>query len=72
MTMLPDMETCDSSCLEAYGYEEMALYLTFVKTGITYRYDGVPEDVFYGLQNASSKGQYFQKYIRNSYKGEKV
>lgn len=37
------------------------------KSGRSYTYDGVPEDVYLGLINAESAGRYFNNVIRGVY-----
>ena len=63
MEMIP----VTSENIEAYGYdpEIQELHVTFLKSGLTYAYDGVPESVVDGLKQSSSKGQYFHQYIKN-------
>lgn len=64
MTMTP----VNSSNLSAVGYDRSTrvLYISF-NSGSTYAYDGVPEHVYIGLMNATSKGSYHAAYIKNSY-----
>ena len=57
-----------SSTLSRAAYEEETetLDVTF-KNGRTYTYEGVPKDVFEGLRDAPSAGQYFHSQIRDRY-----
>lgn len=70
--MTPYMESCNSSCIEEFGYdrERGALYITF-HSGGTYLYEGVEEDTYLGLRDASSKGKYFHNYIKDKYSCDK-
>jgi hypothetical protein len=57
-----------SSNLAAVGYDfdSAVLRVEFLKGGM-YEYHGVPSEVYEGLINASSKGQYFSQFIKKSY-----
>lgn len=61
----------ESSTIEAVGYEGTTLEVKF-KTGKTYRYQAVPEQVYNELMGSSSKGSYFAKHIRNEYTCERL
>lgn len=65
------LKDCESSCLKGYGYENGTLNVVF-NSGTTYKYDGVPQEIYEGLENAESKGKYFMSSIRNTYKGERL
>ncbi|HYI26347.1 MAG TPA: KTSC domain-containing protein [Bradyrhizobium sp.] len=58
----------ESSAISAVEYDEedSALDITFTG-GKTYRYKGVPADVYAGLLDADSKGQYFNSRIKNAF-----
>lgn len=60
-----DMQPVSSSDLAAVGYDEdtATLRIEFLKGG-TYEYHGVPKDIYDGLINASSKGKYFDQFIK--------
>lgn len=62
MNMIP----VASSNLSSVGYENNILFVSFNHGG-TYSYRGVPYSVFQNLLNASSKGQYFARNIKNVY-----
>ena len=62
MNMIPVV----SSDLSSVGYENGTLYIRF-RSGGTYMYFYVPEDVYRGLMSASSNGRYFHAYIKNQY-----
>lgn len=70
---MADMQKVASSNIDSIGYDKpnKALYVSFLSSG-TYKYSDVPEEVFEGFKTAKSKGSYFSKTIRASYKGEKV
>jgi len=70
---MPDMQKVASSNIDSIGYDKAnkMLYVSFLSSG-TYKYADVPEDVFEGFKAAKSKGVYFAKAVRSSYKGEKA
>ena len=63
------MQPVSSSNLSSVGYdpETQTLAIEF-KSGGTYEYYDVPQQVFDGLLSAASHGQYFQSNIRGSYR----
>lgn len=61
MEMYPVAST-DLSAV-GYDYDACILRIEFLKGGI-YDYHGVPQEVYEGLMNASSKGQFFNQVIR--------
>lgn len=65
------MNYVDSSNLDSVGYEDNTLYISF-NSGSTYAYYGVPENIYHGLMNASSKGSYHAAYIKNCYRYQKL
>lgn len=67
MRMIP----VSSSDLSAVGYENRTLYIRF-HCGGTYAYSGVPESIYIGLLNASSKGQYFHANIRSVFPTRRI
>jgi KTSC domain-containing protein len=56
-----------SSSLAAVGYddESSTLEIEFLN-GATYQYFGVPESVFDGLMNASSKGSFLDQHVKKA------
>jgi hypothetical protein len=58
-----------STAIQRIDYDEQTreLFVTFVPTGKTYVYFGVPQDVFDDFRNAPSRGQFFNFYIRDRY-----
>lgn len=63
------MQPVNSSNIAAIGYdpETQTLAIEF-RSGGTYEYYDVPEQVFQGLRSAASHGQYFQNNIRGRYR----
>jgi hypothetical protein len=51
----------------AYDTKSSVLYLQFTSGARVYDYPGVPQYIFDGLLAASSKGVYFNRYIRDQY-----
>ena len=56
-----------SSAIRAIGYDGYTLVVVFHNSG-RYDHPGVPEEVFRGLLNASSKGAYYNQNIRGRYR----
>ncbi len=65
------MISVDSSNLSSVGYENGNLYIQFHRGGL-YCYRNVPENIYYGLLSASSKGKYHAAYIKNSYRYTRI
>lgn len=62
-----------SSNLRAVGYDHDSSVLEVeFHNGYIYQYRGVPSFVYSSLMNASSKGQYFNGFIRDRYPYRKV
>ena len=62
-----------SSNIRSIGYDSQSGTLEVEFTsGDVYQYFNVPEHLYRGLTNASSKGQFLNDYIRNSYRYQKV
>jgi hypothetical protein len=57
-----------SSAISAVGYDAQGhrMKITFVQ-GHTYDFCGVPQHVFDGLLRASSKGIYYNDYVKDRY-----
>ncbi len=55
----------------AYIKEAKQLMVQF-NNGNVYAYSDVPEEVFDGFLDASSKGRYFAEHIKGKYEYEKV
>lgn len=63
-----EMIRVSSSAISAVGYDEntMRMQIKF-NGGYTYTFCRVPLSVFNGLLNASSKGRYYDMYIKGRY-----
>ena len=62
-----------SSNIESIGYNSDIRVLTVVfRDGGTYEYQQVPLWVFNHLRDATSKGQYFHRFIKGQYVCKKV
>jgi hypothetical protein len=63
------MQTFNSTAVRAASYDPRTgtLALWFTSGGQSYDYYNVPQHIYDGLLNASSKGQYFNTYIREQY-----
>ena len=63
------MHYLNSSAISAVNYNATTRTLTiwFTHGGHSYDYFGVPNAVYQGLLNASSKGAYFNAFIRDQY-----
>jgi len=56
-----------SSFLESYRYDTTSRMLILRMNGTSYAYTNVPQNVFDGLLDASSKGKYFNARIKGIY-----
>lgn len=54
-----------------FDSDTQQMTITF-KDGRSYLYRSVPHDIFLGLQNARSSGQYFERQIKSRFNGEEV
>ncbi|MDC4249603.1 KTSC domain-containing protein [Clostridium perfringens] len=68
MNMIP----VSSSNLVAVGYDSSTTTLRIAFHSGVYDYYNVPQNIFEGLLNASSKGKYHHAFIKNSYRYSKV
>lgn len=61
-----------SSVIDHFSYDlsTKTLVITFV-TGMAYHYLNVPQKIHLSLKAASSKGSYFNFYIKDKFKFEK-
>jgi hypothetical protein len=72
MTYSQCLYPLDSSLLKAAVYStDETLQLEF-RTGPVYRYFRVPPTIFQNLMAATSKGVYFNRNIRNSFRYQRV
>lgn len=65
-----------SSNIESFNYKVSKNELTIVfkrRSGIatSYRYEGVPIDIFYDMSKSESVGKFFNEKIKNVYKASK-
>jgi len=64
--------TVESSVLSSVGYSiDATLDLEF-RTGAIYRYFAVPRPVFEELIAAESKGTYFNRHVRDSFRYQRL
>jgi len=63
----------ESSNLASVGYDHdtAPLAIEFHSSGI-YQYSRVPQDIYESLMNASSKGAYFNNYIKERYRCKRI
>jgi hypothetical protein len=57
-----------SSAIRAVGYDGHTLSLLFHSGPTVYRYYGVPQWVYDGLMDATSKGDYYWRHIEGRYR----
>lgn len=63
------IDTPESSNIARFGYDEPNCVLKVeFKNGGLYDYFDVPEDVFEGMRNAPSKGQYLAQQVKGTYR----
>lgn len=55
-----------SSAIRAVGYDGYTLVVVFHNSG-RYDHPAVPESVYQGLMQATSKGVFYNQYIRGRY-----
>lgn len=60
--------------IRSIGYDSQSavLEVEFTASGDVYQYFNVPEHLYRGLMNASSRGQFLNEYIKYSYRYQKV
>lgn len=63
-----EMISIQSSAISAIGYDEPSGRMAVrFKQGRTYTYCRVPRSVFQAFLNASSKGEYYDRHIKDRY-----
>jgi hypothetical protein len=73
MSRPPDTRTVVvSSVLASMRYSNEAILELEFRTGAIYRYVAVPPAVVEGLIAAESKGAYFNRYIRNHFRYQRL
>ena len=65
--MNSELISVSSSAIRAVGYDGSTLTVLFV-SGRIYDHPGVPYSVYDGLMRASSKGAFYNRYVRGKYK----
>ena len=62
-----------SSSISAIGWDQdgPTLYVKF-RSGSQYAYSGVPEDTFRDFLEASSKGKFFARFVRDKYPTQRI
>lgn len=68
-----EMHSVDSTSITAIGYDEdsQTLQVEFVR-GASYQYFDVPLQIFEGMREASSAGQYLNQQLRGIYRYSRV
>ncbi len=68
-----ERQPINSTSLRAIGYDagRQVLEVEFRGGGV-YRYTGVPPDVYVGLRDAASPGNYFVSYVRDLFPHQRV
>jgi len=61
------MTAVHSSAIASIGYDGYTLAVEFHNSRV-YDHPGVPYEVYAGLMAASSKGAYYNRYIRGRYR----
>lgn len=71
-----DYKPVQSSNLHSVAWLANQLFVRFKdKSGAVsseYRYDDVPESVFYGLMAAHSKGEWLNQYVKGQYTFQQI
>ena len=68
-----DRKIVKSSNLKSIGYDQSSniLEIEFLSGGV-YQYFNVPSQIYLGLMNATSKGNYFHTNIKEKYKYNRI
>lgn len=63
----------DSSNISSIGYDENSYTLEVeFHSGAVYQYFDVPTNVYQGIREAGSKGQYFAQHVKGYYRYVKI
>jgi len=64
-----DMQNVRSKAIKAIGYDDQTsrLFIQFTHNPKIYHYYQVPKAIYSGFMAASSKGDYYNSYIRDHY-----
>ena len=65
--MMIEMIPVESSFIRAIGYDGSTLWIEF-RSGVTREYHQVPGAVYGGLMADTSKGGFFNRYVRGRYR----
>jgi hypothetical protein len=57
----------NSSSIRAVGFDGHTLAVLFHTSDTVYEHPGVPYSVYHGLMRATSKGAFYNRYIRGRY-----
>lgn len=66
-----DMHHVDSTNIAKAGYEDGVMVLEF-RSGGTYTYVGVSEDMFQSMLSSPSPGSFFSRHILPRHRGKKL
>ncbi|MGH1464244.1 MAG: KTSC domain-containing protein [Cognatishimia sp.] len=67
------MHLVDSSNVSAIGYDEDSLTLQVeFNSGATYQYFDVPQQIFEGMLDAGSVGQYLNQHVKGVFRYSRV
>jgi len=67
------ISTPQSSNIAGFDYiKERQILIVEFKDGARYNYFDVPEQIFEGMKNASSKGQYLAQNVKGVYRYARV
>jgi len=67
-SLLPSLIPVDSSAISEIGYDGSTLSIRFRESGRVYDHPKVPYSVYEGLMHASSKGAFYNRFIRGRYR----
>ncbi len=68
-----EMHLVDSSNVSAIGYDEDSLTLQVeFNSGATYQYFDVPQQIFEGMLDAGSVGQYLNQHVKGVFRYSRV
>jgi len=67
------INTPESSTIAAFGYDDARnVLIVQFKSGSTYEYYDVPENIFTHMSAASSRGQFLAQNVKGSYRYARV
>jgi len=65
-----ELHEVESTVVDAIGYSRV-LEIVF-ESGRVYQYYDVPEEVFFGMLNAESKGKFFNSNVRGKFRFREI